>query len=343
MSRIKELRRFIAPTGKGIEIAPYFNPIVPKASGYDVLIFDVFDTDRLRENARHDPNIPDERIPEIEAVDVVSDACRLGEEIEKRGLAGKIDYIVSSHNFEHLPDPIRFLRGCETALREGGVLSMAIPDYRACFDHFRTPTRLADWLTAHSEKRSQPSPATLFDAHSLYSLYDSGHGFLGSCDLATGTPECFQVKGDLKAEYAAFLARQSDPGQYQDAHCSTVFGPLMELLLLDLRHLELIGFEVVEITETRGHEFFVHLRKPTPEAIIERDDGYNARRINLLYQVNSSLGAAGFLRDNVDGWQIDAEHTAKQLVARLVGPERMERLRLWNRSRKARRKPERGE
>lgn len=340
MSRLTELRRFTALAAKGVEIAPYFNPIVPKSLGYDVLIVDVFDTDRLHENALQDPNIPDERVGEIEPVDVVADASRIGEELEARGLAGKIDYIVSSHNFEHLPDPVRFLRGCETALREGGVLSMAIPDYRTCFDHFRMPTRLADWLTAYHDGRSQPSPATIFDFRSTSSLYDTGNDLRGTCDLARGTPEGFRLDCDLKASYASFLARRDDPGTYQDAHCSTVFGPLMDLLLLDLRYLGLIGLEVIEITQTRGHEFFVHLRKPVRGAAAMDDIAHGSRRLELLRQVNANLGTAGFTRLPVSA---RVGRTAKRLAGRLIGSEHLARFQAWNRRRRARRRLSRGD
>ena len=62
MNRLDELRKFLDKKSLGIEIAPYFNPIVPKADGYNALVLDVFDTVTLRQHAQDDPNISDDDI-----------------------------------------------------------------------------------------------------------------------------------------------------------------------------------------------------------------------------------------------------------------------------------------
>ncbi|MFM7442912.1 MAG: methyltransferase domain-containing protein, partial [Tabrizicola sp.] len=163
MDRKAILLKYVDPSSPGIEVAPYFNPAVAKRDGYPVLTLDVFDTQALRANATKDPHIPASRIGEIEDVDIVADACGIGDAIARLGRTGQFQYIVSSHNFEHLPNPIRFLQGCSVALAPGGVLSMAVPDGRACLDHFRMPTRLADWLSAYHRGLDQPSPESIFD------------------------------------------------------------------------------------------------------------------------------------------------------------------------------------
>jgi hypothetical protein len=43
---------------------------------------------------------------------------------------------------------------------------MAIPDGRACLDHFSFPTRLADWIEAWFEDRRMRSLAQIFDGRS---------------------------------------------------------------------------------------------------------------------------------------------------------------------------------
>jgi SAM-dependent methyltransferase len=149
MSRLSQLLAHVDATKTGIEVAPYFNPAVPKATYPKVLTLDVFDTATLKERAAEDPQIYSEKIALIEDVDLVGDASSIGALVSAKGLAGKIGYIVSSHNFEHLPNPIRFLRGCSEVLEPGGVLSMAVPDARACFDIFPyayAARRLADRL-----------------------------------------------------------------------------------------------------------------------------------------------------------------------------------------------------
>lgn len=94
MRRDHDLLKYANTRGKGIEIAPYFNPMVPKRAGYDVLVLDVFDTDTLRENARQDPMIPNERIAKIEPVDIVGDASQLINIVKQKGLECQIDYIL---------------------------------------------------------------------------------------------------------------------------------------------------------------------------------------------------------------------------------------------------------
>lgn len=284
MNRLDKLRRFVTKLDLGIEIAPYFNPIVPKAEGYNVLILDVFDTATLREKAKEDPNIDNERIAKIEDVDLVTDASRLTNLVESEGLANKMHYIVSSHNFEHLPDPISFLQGCSGALLPGGVLSMAIPDCRACFDHFRMPTRLSDWLGAYHGAHKQPSPEVCFDFASNNAQYDL-------------TEQSFIPNRNLKSVYLNYLSQIEKPGPYQDTHCSVVFGQSLELMLRDLMYLGLIDFEIVEISETSGIEFFVHLRKVNSQekdtTTLQSDDAFFKRRFELMKQVNASFNDRG--------------------------------------------------
>jgi hypothetical protein len=68
MDRTQELLKHITKDQRGIEIAPYHNPLVPRRLGYNSLSLDVFDTAELRRRAEGDPNIPREHLPLIEEV-----------------------------------------------------------------------------------------------------------------------------------------------------------------------------------------------------------------------------------------------------------------------------------
>lgn len=308
-----------------------------------MLIVDIFDTGRLHLNALEDPNVPKNRISEIEPVDIVSDACQLGEAIAARGLAGKIDYIVSSHNFEHLPDPIRFLQGCTVALREGGTITMAIPDYRACFDHFRMPTRLADWLGAYHRHRTQPSAETLFDHMANNGYYVSDGKRHTGWALHADDPINFRQDLRLRQAYDEYRSRLNDAGAYEDAHCTTVFGELFELMLRDLAFLRLVDLEVEEVTETRGHEFFAHLRKTAPGAAVPDDEaGYQALRMQLQRTIAANLGSSAYVNGprrakGVRAWMRRVRRV-KTMLEWTVGAETAGKLRDWNRARRARRK-----
>ncbi len=290
------LKKHILDGWSGIEVAPYFNPVFPKVKNDKILIMDIFDTETLKRNAKADPNIEERRIAEIEEVDIVSNATEIGEAVTRAGLAGKIDFIVSSHNFEHLPNPIKFLRGCETALVPGGVLAMAIPDSRACFDHFRFPTRLADWLESWFEDRLTPSNAQIFDQRSNTALYYRDG--LGEpqlvCDMNRRPPEHFIQTHEVRSAFEHWNTRRlNNSNEYIDTHCSVLFPELMEMLINDLKYLNLIKFDIIEISQTQRYEFFVHLRNAAqPQSMSESE--YYARRDASLRKINRIIGSAGF-------------------------------------------------
>lgn len=309
MSRLQQILKHADLSRKGIEVAPYFNPTLRKSDGYDLLILDVFDTDRLHQNAADDPLIPQHRISEIEPVDLVGDASGIGDLVRAAGLDRRIGYILSSHNFEHLPNPIRFLQGAFAALEPGGILSMAVPDCRACFDYFRMPTRLTDWLAAFHEDRRQPSAEVLFETVALGSPYVLPDGQIQTgCDMATGERARFMPPQTLHAAYSGYLRDKSHPGDYRDAHCSVFFPESLELLLTDLRRLDLIGFDIVEISPTVGLEFYVHLRKPqTDECGLVPEDVFYARRAALLHSVMDNIGAAPYRHRPVEPMETTSE------------------------------------
>lgn len=289
MDRKKELLRFISKEALGIEIAPYFNPLTPKSKGFNCRIVDVFDENELRSRAKDDPNIPNERVGEIEPVDFVGDASHLDELMQGHEEFGSCDYIVSSHNFEHLPNPIRFLRGCEQVLRPGGILSMAIPDYRACFDHFRFPTRLSDWLDAFHEDRSKPSPASLLDSSIGAAIYlDRDGKERPGFKIGTAKIERFKFDQEISDKYQRYLEK---PDVYIDTHCSVTCPEILHLLISDLIHLRLVGFEIVSISRTRTFEYFVHLRKPL-QAMQQDEQVYMAERPTLLNAARLAMGDA---------------------------------------------------
>ena len=325
-------------TKPGLEIAPYFNPTIRKSDGYDLQTLDVFDTDRLRELAKKDPQIPEGRHMEIETVDHVSDACGLGAIFEEKGLAGHFGYILSSHNFEHLPNPIKFLQGVELALQPGGTLSMAIPDYRCCFDHFRFPTRLADWLEAYHENRIQPSAATLFDAfvNEVRSVIGKEEPFNGNLEVG-GPPESV-LKHDISEVYDDYLKRLEALGDYKDKHCSVLFPEIFELHIRDLNHLGLIGLEVLEIHPTLGIEFFVHLRKPVEPAPRQTADAYRQFRHALLTSINGQLGSAAYNEENEAEGPEPRRRPFDEAAEKVLGKAAVSAVRDWNARRLARRR-----
>jgi SAM-dependent methyltransferase len=275
----------------GIEVGPWHGPIAPKQQGYRCLVLDVFDTDTLRARAKGDPFIHPEALARIEDVDLLGSSTEIGDLVEAKGLSAQIDYIVSSHNFEHLPNPIRFLQGCERALKPGGVLTMAIPDRRTCYDYFRPHTTLAAWLEPYFAGRDRPTFRQVFEHNSLHSLYHrDGQQFLtfGLLD----DPAAMVPLRTLQEAFDAWKQRlQVQDQNYYDAHCSTFTPASFELLVSDLFFLGLTRLELIEISGTDDFEFYVHLRKPADDTVrsLERDQFYEKRQ-SLLQRVNSEAG-----------------------------------------------------
>jgi len=330
MSRIERLLKYADTAKPGIEVAPYFNPTLRKADGFPILTVDVLDAKTLRKSCIDDPLIPTERAEEIEEVDIVGDASSIGTLAEAKGLTGNIHYILSSHNFEHLPNPIRFLRGCTDVLAPGGVLSMAVPDYRSCFDIHRYPTRLSDWLEAYHDDRAQPNAATVFDSLSNKSLYHWLGKIRTGCTLGSDDASGFVPNRVLRESYADFLERRAGSSSYRDSHVSVFFPQTLELMLRDLRYLGLINLDIIEVMPTTGLEFFVHLRK-AEAPVIEADAAFYDRRDTLLVDISRNLGRAPYMAPRWPwaGLGRRIERSGQRLLARLLGEERFWRLDDW--------------
>jgi SAM-dependent methyltransferase len=287
IDRRDRLTRFISRDQLGIEIGPYFNPATPKRLGYNCLVLDFSDASALRDRATADSNIPKDAIDNIEEVDFVGPATSLATLVAEKRQLGTFDYIVSSHNFEHLPNPVQFLQDCEQVLRPGGVVSMAIPDRRACFDFFRPHSVLADLIEAYFRGRERPTQAQLFELSSLHCRYTRGDQQLVNCSLHDD-PANFTPLETLAEAFATWGQFESQPDEvYRDTHCWVFTPASFELLLSDLKFLGLTGLEIVEVTETMVLEFFVTLRRPVLDGSepVSRTEFYEHRR-ELLHRVN---------------------------------------------------------
>lgn len=250
MTREQKILRFINREMRGIEVAPYHSPLAPKAQGFNCLTLDVFDDERLQENARNDPHVAD-RITRIEHVDIVSSATELDEAIAARGELGSFDYIVSSHNFEHLPNPIRFLKACGKVLKPGGLLSMAIPNKRFTFDYSRALSSFTNVYRAFHENHAQPDAWTLFDFSANFAKD------VGQSPTVKSTPK---YANSLTKEFEGLKKRlESGPAQYEDAHV-WVFTPESFISIIgDCTILKLIPLTLVHV-EVADFEFYVHFR-----------------------------------------------------------------------------------
>lgn len=293
MDRAQEFLKFIRKDLLGIEFGPWYCPVAPKSAGYRSLTLDVFDAEKLRKLATENPNIPNEAIVNIEEVDLVGTAASLEALINERGQLGAFDYVVSSHNLEHLPNPIQFLRSCGNVLKRGGTVSLALPDRRACYDYFRPLSTIGGWIEAYLENRVRPTFAQSFEAGSLFSPF-MRNGLPAAGFTLNDDPSSLAPPTGLQREYQLWMSRvQSADTEYHDTHCWT-FTPTSFRLIIEAAHfLQLCPFEVIEVSENNGLEFYAHLRN-IGYAAISRDEDveeFYKRRYSLLHAAHSEAAS----------------------------------------------------
>ena len=148
------VRQLVGKSAVGLEFGASYSPVVPKADGYNVYVVDHADQDELR--AKYQDHPVD--VSRIEPVDAIDDG---GERTNLLPDGQLFDYIIASHVFEHLPDPIGFLQRCERSLKEDGKLFLMIPDRRFTFDYFRPVSSTGGLLRAFLEGRTRHDPGNL--------------------------------------------------------------------------------------------------------------------------------------------------------------------------------------
>jgi hypothetical protein len=129
----------LAPVARGaqiIEIGPSYNPIAPKAGGWNTKTLDHTTREKLIAHYRGHAGVDVNR---IEEVDFIWTGGLLADAVPK-ALHGTFDAFVASHVIEHTPDLIAFLNSAAVLLKVDGVVALAIPDKRYCFDYFQPLT-----------------------------------------------------------------------------------------------------------------------------------------------------------------------------------------------------------
>jgi 2-polyprenyl-3-methyl-5-hydroxy-6-metoxy-1,4-benzoquinol methylase len=267
MTREQIVLRLVDRSGKGLEIGPSYNPIAPKSQGWSVETVDHLDAERLREKYAAwgvDPS-------KVEEVDHVIADKSLAETVGKRDY---FDFVIASHVIEHTPDFVGFLKDCQRLLKPNGVLSLAVPDKRFCFDVFQSLTTTGMVFQAHHEERKRHSPGTIFDAYANHIMAD---GALVGFDRMH--PH-LQLVHDIR-QSTALTRAYIGSGAFTDTHAWNFTPSSFLLIIQDLCDMGLIDLGTVAFHETIGFEFFVSLRKGM------RQRRYS--RIQLLRDVSTEL------------------------------------------------------
>lgn len=258
MDRSALLRSLIDVSGVGLEIGPSYNPLLPKAEGYRVETVDYLDAPGLRAKYAGNTSVDPDR---IENVDHVLDGSRsLSETV---GRSSHYDYVVASHVVEHVPDLLRFLRCCETLLKPDGVLLLAVPDKRHCFDVLQPLTTTGGILQAHEERRTRPTPGAVFDDRAYNAVRDGAIGWTigGSGQLA--------FFATLSEAVQAFETARHDL-DYIDVHVWRFVPSSFRLIMRDLNEIGTIALKEQVFHDSVGNEFYLTLSRAGKGCPVDR-------------------------------------------------------------------------
>lgn len=239
------IRDEIGKGQRGIEIGASYSPILPKSQGYQVYVVDHTDSESLR-SKYSEQGVDVSRIEEVDAIDDGGEFSEL--DATREGF----DFIVASHVFEHLTDPIHFLQRCERALKPDGKLYLLIPDRRFCFDYFRPVTTSGQVLDAYLAERKTHSAGALFDHHAYNAIRNGSHVW------AEASGGDFKFGGTVHAGYEVATRGMDD---YIDCHAWVFTPSSFRLIIEDIKSLGMISMGETFFHPSIGCEFFIVLSK----------------------------------------------------------------------------------
>lgn len=239
-------------TGRGIEIAPYFNPFLDK-SQYNVVYTDYLSTEELKAKAASNPTALSKAVPEIDFV------WKPGRTLKDcMGVSSEpFDYAFASHVIEHVPNTIGWLNDILDVLKVGAKLALIVPDRADTFDYYRKETTASDLIGAFVERREIPTPSQVFD-------------FMSRCVEDSGLrPKSFGEGydfGSVKRSYTDEDALRTTLSTYSnhayiDVHCTVWTDRSFVEVFRYITSLGVMNVDVSDAVKITPGEFAVHLTK----------------------------------------------------------------------------------
>lgn len=253
---------------KMLEIGGSYNPMFRRDAGYNIFTADHDTQDNLI--AKYLSYHPDPtKASQIQHVDFVATDGNLDTAVGSEH-AGTFDFCLSSHNIEHIPNPIAHLRSIDRLIKPNGAFLMVVPDKRGCFDILRPMTTTGEWISAYQEPRPFHSKRSRFDYEGMCVGNDGSVTWgpdqvLSNLIIASGMPVI-----------NSFEHIQSPVESYTDMHAWTFTPHSMLLILCELNAVGLIGLYPHAIMSDGNGEFVVDLVKCGPIPIS------NEERLKLL-------------------------------------------------------------
>jgi hypothetical protein len=233
--------------GKGVEFGACCFPVIkPDVPG--IRYVDHASTEELRDKYRNDPIM---RADDLVNVNYVWKGESLKSLI---GDFAPVDYVIASHVLEHVPNLVGWLQEMHSILKPGGLVVLAVPDKRFCFDYFRELTGPEHLIEASLEAYCRPSSRMVFDYYAKSVRWKD--------DISWCTWGPFPAESELvnmhtlrEAMQQARLAKEQ--GVYIDVHC-WVFTPRSFLENMKfLMDFNLLPYKIVDFFDTDYNEFIV--------------------------------------------------------------------------------------
>ena len=231
----------------GLEISPYFNPLIFKSEHENIYYTDYVSYPELIEKAKLQPYAgPDDVVP----IDFV---WKPGQSLKESAPSGlRFDYAVSSNVVEHTANTIKWVGDILEVIKPGGVLLLIAPHKNASIDQFRPKINVADLIDAWLRDIYIPSPRQVFEYLS--------HSFdMGKPHKTLETSVRSYYTDEKAMEFAVIAATENT---YLDTH---TFSYTPEEFVSAFRKIADLGLLNVDVSDPEigfgGVEFLVYLTK----------------------------------------------------------------------------------
>jgi 2-polyprenyl-3-methyl-5-hydroxy-6-metoxy-1,4-benzoquinol methylase len=251
--REKLLDRIDIENGIGLEFGPLNKPLISKSDG-EVRYVDVKSSDEMRafipESNAYKPS-------EFVNIDYVWNGGRFRDVV---GPNIEFDYSIASHVIEHTPNMFGWLDDISSVLKEGGIVSLAIPDKRYTFDVTRPVTSPAIFIDNWIRGETVPRPMHIFDHYSQAAKVSRIEHARLWCRAIN--PSTIPKYNDAATAFDICIQATSD-GSYTDCHAYVFTPESFRVALETAINLNILDLEIVKIYETAflSIEFIVILRK----------------------------------------------------------------------------------
>jgi SAM-dependent methyltransferase len=276
MTRNEKILSGLSRDMKFLEIGPSFNPIVPKRDGWKAWTVDHATQEELVAKYAGHPGVDTARIEHVDFVWTDGHLCAA----IPTAMHGSFDACIASHVIEHIPDLVGFLNSLATMLRPGGVVALAIPDKRFCFDYFRPPSTTGQVIEASlQDDRNRHRRAALFDHFAYQCSMNGTHAWgqhpIGEPVLPHSLHEAWQISATPPAD------------EYVDCHAWQFTPTSFELIIFELAALGLVDCHAVRSFPSEGCEFFVQLQRGKGDASTGKEG--NPKRLAMVTRVLEEL------------------------------------------------------